>query len=84
MAHTHGRKRLPPDYVRLSTFISLVLRHEPHSVGLVLDGAGWASVDDLLRVTRPHLKGWHHVDVGDLEFLIANSEIPRPRRRRFS
>lgn len=32
----------------ISKFISLVLRHEPERIGLTLDPAGWASVDDLL------------------------------------
>jgi putative RNA 2'-phosphotransferase len=31
-----------------SKFLSFVLRHEPQSIGLSLDEAGWASVDDLL------------------------------------
>ena len=32
----------------ISKFISLVLRHQPGLVGLELDAAGWADVDDLL------------------------------------
>ena len=35
--------------VRLSKFLSLVLRHRPESIGLALDDAGWANVDELLR-----------------------------------
>jgi putative RNA 2'-phosphotransferase len=34
--------------VRISKFISLVLRHKPGLVGLTLDAGGWAQVDDLL------------------------------------
>lgn len=37
-----------PDPVRLSKFLSLVLRHEPERAGLKLDSAGWVGVDDLL------------------------------------
>lgn len=29
-----------------SKFMSLVLRHEPERIGLVLDADGWAGVDD--------------------------------------
>jgi putative RNA 2'-phosphotransferase len=36
------------DLVRLSKFLSLVLRHEPEKIGLVLDENGWAAVDELL------------------------------------
>lgn len=34
--------------VRTSRFMSKVLRHDPGSVGLRLDEAGWVDVDDLL------------------------------------
>jgi putative RNA 2'-phosphotransferase len=37
------------NHVRLSKFLSLVLRHEPHKAGLTLDSAGWVDVDVLLR-----------------------------------
>ena len=37
-----------PELVRTSRFLSLVLRHDPGRIGLALDGAGWARVDDLL------------------------------------
>jgi len=32
----------------ISKFLSLVLRHKPQSIGLTLDEAGWAGVDELL------------------------------------
>ena len=32
----------------ISKFMSLVLRHRPAKIGLSLDGAGWAAIDDLL------------------------------------
>ena len=35
--------------VRLSKFLSLVLRHQPEAIGLVLDENGWADVFDLLQ-----------------------------------
>jgi putative RNA 2'-phosphotransferase len=34
--------------VRISKFLSLVLRHRPETTGLSLDHHGWASVDQLL------------------------------------
>jgi putative RNA 2'-phosphotransferase len=34
--------------VRLSKFLSLVLRHEPHAIGITLDREGWVGVDELL------------------------------------
>jgi len=52
------------DPVKLSKFLSLVLRHQPGAIGLILDDHGWAEVDELLRLAnasgrrldRPHLK----------------------------
>jgi putative RNA 2'-phosphotransferase len=39
---------IDPKLVSTSKFLSLVLRHEPSRVGLVLDAAGWVDVDVLL------------------------------------
>ena len=39
---------MSPDLVRLSKFLSLVLRHEPERIGISLDPQGWVAVDDLL------------------------------------
>ena len=36
------------DDVKLSKFLSLVLRHQPEAIGLALDGHGWAGIDDLI------------------------------------
>ncbi|MEN9667334.1 MAG: hypothetical protein RLZZ326_3697 [Planctomycetota bacterium] len=43
-----------PDSVRTSKFLSLVLRHKPEEIGLVLDGNGWASVEELIRLANGH------------------------------
>jgi putative RNA 2'-phosphotransferase len=34
--------------VKISRFISMVLRHKPQTIGLTLDASGWASVDELI------------------------------------
>jgi putative RNA 2'-phosphotransferase len=39
---------MSPSLVRQSKFLSLVLRHDPARIGLRLDEAGWADVDELL------------------------------------
>lgn len=44
------------DLVRVSKFLSLVLRHDPGAIGLALDGNGWADVDDLIRLADRHGK----------------------------
>jgi putative RNA 2'-phosphotransferase len=42
------------DTVRISKFLSLILRHEPERVGLTLDSAGWVNVDELLQAASQH------------------------------
>ncbi|MGY2004840.1 RNA 2'-phosphotransferase [Blastococcus sp. SYSU DS1024] len=47
------------DVVRVSKRLSFVLRHRPDSVGITLDPAGWADVDELLaalHLTREQLE----------------------------
>lgn len=60
--------------VRASKLLALVLRHDPRRAGLVLDPAGWADVDELLRglarLGRP-------LDRADLEDVVAHGSKPR-------
>lgn len=37
-----------PSKVKLSKFMSLVLRHKPDSIGLSLDEGGWADINELI------------------------------------
>lgn len=36
------------DLIDASKFLSYVLRHEPHAIGLTLDSEGWASIAELI------------------------------------
>lgn len=38
--------------VQTSKFLSYVLRHEPEAIGLEVDGAGWAEVEELIEGAR--------------------------------
>jgi len=40
--------------VRISKFLSLVLRHEPERIGIALDEAGWTDIDALLAAAAAH------------------------------
>jgi putative RNA 2'-phosphotransferase len=40
--------------VGLSKLLSLVLRHKPETIGLMLDANGWADVDELMERARQH------------------------------
>jgi putative RNA 2'-phosphotransferase len=43
---------MDPSLVRVSKFLSLVLRHRPESVGLALDSSGWVDVPALLAAAQ--------------------------------
>lgn len=47
--------------VKKSKYLSLILRHDPGKVGLVLDSAGWVSVRDLLQAV-----GWSFFDLTEV------------------
>ena len=40
--------------VRVSKFLSRVLRHQPGRIGIELDGAGWVAVSELLAACEAH------------------------------
>lgn len=42
------------DLVRISKFLSLVLRHKPEAIGLTLDEQGWAVLDELIERATEH------------------------------
>lgn len=39
---------MPINDTQLSKFLSLILRHQPETIGLVLDSHGWVNIDDLI------------------------------------
>jgi putative RNA 2'-phosphotransferase len=43
-----NKKRMNSNQVKLSKFLSLVLRHKPEMIELILDENGWADVDRLI------------------------------------
>lgn len=40
--------------VKISKMLSFVLRHEPRSIGITLDEAGWIGVRELLNALASH------------------------------
>ncbi|MEZ6037227.1 MAG: RNA 2'-phosphotransferase [Planctomycetota bacterium] len=60
--------------IRVSRFLSLVLRHRPDKIGLTLDAAGWADVDELLRRLAVH---GHALDRDNLEQVVRRCDKQR-------
>lgn len=62
--------------VRISKFLSRVLRHKPGSIGLELDAEGWAKVADLLQRAR---EAGRPISASELEEVVRTND-----KRRFA
>ena len=60
--------------VPLSRFLSLVLRHDPGTIGLRLDANGWADVTDLLEKAAAH---GQPIDRTLLERIVVENDKKR-------
>lgn len=61
-------------YKRISKFLSFVLRHEPETIGLTLDEAGWAFVDELITQLSAH---GHTITKKQLDEVVRTSDKKR-------
>ncbi|MFK7979072.1 MAG: RNA 2'-phosphotransferase [Saprospiraceae bacterium] len=61
-------------YVKLSKFLSLVLRHKPERIGIQLDENGWTDVQLLLQKMQASGK---QIDLPTLEAVVANNDKKR-------
>jgi putative RNA 2'-phosphotransferase len=57
-----------------SKFLSLVLRHKPEEIGLLLDENGWASVDELIQ--KINAKG-NNIDIDFLDEIVDTNDKKR-------
>jgi putative RNA 2'-phosphotransferase len=60
--------------IRLSKYISLLLRHRPELGDLELDAHGWARLDDLVRAC---VAAGHATGAGDVLDVVAESDKQR-------
>jgi putative RNA 2'-phosphotransferase len=58
----------------LSKFLSLILRHQPQTIGLQLDANGWASVEELIQKAAHH---GVHFDRATLNHIVATNAKKR-------
>jgi putative RNA 2'-phosphotransferase len=63
-------------HIRISRFLSYVLRHHPDAIGLVLDANGWADIDALLAACAAHGRT---LERGELDLVVAQND-----KRRFA
>ena len=60
------------DYNRISKFLSLVLRHEPEKIGIVLDEHGWTDCHELIQAAARHGVQFDHATL--LEIVRASDK----------
>jgi putative RNA 2'-phosphotransferase len=60
--------------IRISKFLSLVLRHQPEKVGLTLDNEGWVSVSELLPAFEAH---GLPLTLGELQEVVRSNDKKR-------
>jgi putative RNA 2'-phosphotransferase len=60
--------------VKTSKFLSLVLRHQPDAVGLVLDEGGWVDVDELIAACAARGR---RMTRADLDHVVATNNKKR-------
>jgi putative RNA 2'-phosphotransferase len=60
--------------VKISKFLSLVLRHKPETIGLTLDQAGWVAVSELLIACEQH---GFSISPEELQAVVTNNDKKR-------
>lgn len=65
---------MPDRAKQTSKFLSLVLRHQPETIGLHLDDAGWVAVQELIEACNRHGQA---LTSEDLEHDVATSDKKR-------
>ncbi|HWY76129.1 MAG TPA: RNA 2'-phosphotransferase [Verrucomicrobiae bacterium] len=61
-------------HLKISKFLSLVLRHEPGKIAIELDSAGWVAVSQLLSACAEH---GFSITREELDFVVANNDKKR-------
>ena len=57
-----------------SKFLSYVLRHEPHAIGLSLDREGWGNIDELIEGAK---KSGHALDTDLIRAVVDSNDKKR-------
>lgn len=64
----------PKDKIKVSKFLSLVLRHKPEVIGISLDERGWAITGHVLKGLKEHFAG---MSLSVLKEIVAEDEKQR-------
>ncbi|HNI99622.1 MAG TPA: RNA 2'-phosphotransferase, partial [Leptospiraceae bacterium] len=61
------------DIVKVSKFLSFILRHSPESIGIVLDEHGWADISEIIQKSSLNLN-----------FEIIEKTVQENNKKRFA
>ncbi|MBB5866504.1 RNA 2'-phosphotransferase [Xanthomonas sp. 3058] len=61
-------------HTEISKFLSFVLRHDPHAIGLTLDAQGWAEIDALIAGAKAN---GTTLDLALIQAVVAGSDKQR-------
>ncbi|MBC8952271.1 RNA 2'-phosphotransferase [Xenorhabdus sp. PB62.4] len=59
---------------KISKFLSYVLRHQPESIGLILDSEGWVDIGTLIKCAAKHGKRLNYTLI---EQVVATNDKKR-------
>lgn len=45
---------MKPELIKISKFLSLILRHKPESIGVSMSPHGWVKIDELIKADQQH------------------------------
>lgn len=62
------------DLIKISCYISMLLRHKPEAAGLALDEHGWAAVEELIKGVSEHKAP---LTMKELEFIVDSDDKGR-------
>ena len=62
------------DYIKISSFISMLLRHKPEAAGLTLDEHGWCDVNELIKGVSEHRAP---LTMEELEYIVETDDKGR-------
>ena len=68
------RMKTDKEEIRISKFLSLVLRHKPETIGLHLDDNGWAYTQELMEKLNSND---FEISIEDLKQLVTNNDKKR-------
>jgi putative RNA 2'-phosphotransferase len=62
-------------YIKISKFMSFVLRHKPELIGIALDNEGWVNLDDFIHKINKHKN--FHLTKETIHIIVKNDEKQR-------